>query len=160
SLYGSTSGDYVGEGGIFPLPNGNFVVDSSSWNNGAAHQAGAVTYVNGATGLVGPVTASNSLVGTSTTDQAGSNSGPRVTVVANGDYVVASTLGTRGWTTGVGAVTFAKGPAGLSGPATASNSLVGTTPSDAVGNGTITPLTNGDYVVSSISWHNGSVAHA
>ena len=42
------------------LTNGNYVVDSAHWNN----YMGAVTWGSGTTGVVGVVSAANSLVGT------------------------------------------------------------------------------------------------
>ena len=60
---GSKSGDYVGIGGIVALSNGNYVVSSSYWDNGAATDAGAATWGNGTTGISGVVSASNSILG-------------------------------------------------------------------------------------------------
>lgn len=58
SLFGSAF-DYVADG-IEVLSNGNYVVKSPYWNNGAVSSAGAVTFGNGTTGTVGLVTSSNS----------------------------------------------------------------------------------------------------
>ncbi len=69
SLTGTTASDYVGSRGIRVLGNGNYVVCSPFWNNGSAIGAGAVTWVNGASGLSGAVSMTNSLVGTATNDQ-------------------------------------------------------------------------------------------
>ena len=55
--------DYVGYGGVTALTNGNYVVASFSWNNGAATDAGAATWGSGTTGVSGVVSAANSLVG-------------------------------------------------------------------------------------------------
>ncbi|MEG8038624.1 filamentous hemagglutinin N-terminal domain-containing protein [Sphingomonas sp. LR60] len=57
--YGFYNGDDVGSAGITQLSNGALVVTASNWGHGR----GAVTYVNGAAGLKGLVSASNSLVG-------------------------------------------------------------------------------------------------
>jgi len=73
SLVGSKTSDHVGSQGVTVLTNGNYVVDSPFWNNSAAMRAGAVTWANGATGLVGVVDATNSLVGTNSNDQIGDN---------------------------------------------------------------------------------------
>ena len=50
TLTGSSVGDSVGNGGVTLLKNGNFVVGSYSWSNGATSRVGAVTWANGATG--------------------------------------------------------------------------------------------------------------
>src|SRR5579871_5920434 len=69
TLTGSTADDRVGYGGVVVLANGNFVVLSPNWSNGAANFAGAVTWVDGTTGLSGAVSATNSLVGSSALDR-------------------------------------------------------------------------------------------
>ena len=63
SLVGSALFDQVGSF-VTGLANGNYVVSSRLWNNGAATDAGAVTFGNGTTGVSGAVSAANSLVGT------------------------------------------------------------------------------------------------
>jgi hypothetical protein len=60
SLVGSRPGDRVGSAGVTALANGNYVVQSPSWNGGL----GAATWGDGTTGIIGPVDATNSLVGT------------------------------------------------------------------------------------------------
>src|SRR5262245_17038196 len=59
TLTGSTPDDSIGDGGIVVVGNSNFLVISGNWNNGAATAAGAVTWVNGTTGLNGAVSAGN-----------------------------------------------------------------------------------------------------
>ncbi len=54
------------------LSNGNYVVDSSTWANGTAADAGAVTWGNGTAGVSGPISATNSLVGSTANDSVGS----------------------------------------------------------------------------------------
>ncbi|MBN2647285.1 MAG: filamentous hemagglutinin N-terminal domain-containing protein [Thiotrichales bacterium] len=151
SLVGSTANDSVGMGnvGVVTLSNGNFVVRSSFWNS----LAGAVTWVNGNTGLTGTVSASNSLVGTTSGDQVGNFS---VTALTNGNYVVNS----PGWSNGsisyTGAVTWGNGTSGVTGTIDANNSLVGSKANDQVGTGGVTALTNGNYVVASRLWDSDS----
>ncbi len=72
SLVGTSNFDEVGFGGVTALTNGNYVISSSSWDNGTAVDAGAVTWGNGSAGTSGTVSASNSLVGTSNYDYVGS----------------------------------------------------------------------------------------
>ena len=63
SLVGSTANDQVGFWGVTALSNGNYVVSSPDWDNGAIADAGAVTWGNGTSGVTGAVSAANSLVG-------------------------------------------------------------------------------------------------
>jgi hypothetical protein len=49
------------------------MVGSPFWNNGAINSAGAVTWCDGSTGRVGALSASNSLVGSSASDNIGIN---------------------------------------------------------------------------------------
>ena len=87
TLAGSTAGDQVGSGGVTALGNGHYVVRSSSWANGSATNAGAVTWGSGTTGVSGAVSAANSLVGSTASDQVGVNG---ITALGNNNYVVAS----------------------------------------------------------------------
>jgi hypothetical protein len=145
SLVGSTAGDEVGNDVIYCLPNDNYIISSGQWSNGK----GAVTFGNGATGISGPVSASNSLVGSNTDDAIGSQG---VYILTNGNYVVDSI----NWSSGTGAVTWGSGTTGVSGIVSASNSLVGSSPGDLVG--LVWPLTNGNYVITSSSWSDNKGA--
>jgi hypothetical protein len=156
SLVGSTSSDVISSGGVTALTNGNYVVRSPAWHNGALATAGAVTWGNGTTGISGAVSAANSLVGSKASDQVG-NIG--VFALTNGNYVVASTAWDNGATVDAGAATWCSGTTGRSGTLSAANSLVGSTTSDQVGL-LIVPLTNGNYVVRSSNWDNGAIANA
>ncbi|NNE66061.1 MAG: hypothetical protein HKN33_05795, partial [Pyrinomonadaceae bacterium] len=153
SLVGSAIGDFVGKQ-IVPLPNGNYVVASSEWSNGAATKAGAVTLASGTTGISGIVTPSNSLVGTTEMDRVGWN----IFVLANGNFVVSSFYWDNSSIVDVGSATFVNGATGLTGPVTDSNSLVGSTAGDKISQ--VTPLTNGNYVVRSTDWDNGQIVDA
>ncbi|MEZ6066482.1 MAG: hypothetical protein R3B90_12415 [Planctomycetaceae bacterium] len=93
SLVGTQTSDQVGNGGVVALTNGNYVVRSTAWDNGTATNAGAVTWGSGTAGVSGAVDATNSLVGTQTSDQVG-NFG--VVALTNGNYVVVS----RNWDNG------------------------------------------------------------
>jgi hypothetical protein len=141
SLVGSTASDYVGSGRVTALANGNYVVSSSNWNGGM----GAVTFGSGTSGVVGAVSASNSLVGSTAYDYVG---GDGITALTNGNYVVRSS----NWNGGMGAATFGSGSSGVSGAVSASNSLVGSTAGDYVGNTGIYAFANGNYVVASGNW--------
>ena len=104
--------------------NGNYVVVNPSWNGGY----GAVTWGSGTAGVKGTISASNSLIGATANDHVGGgyatlangySVGGSVTVLSNGNYVVASPL----WSNQTGAVTWGSGTAGVKGTISASNSL-------------------------------------
>ena len=170
-LTGSTAGDRVGcwlaNGsscqyfGVTVLSNGNFVVTSLYWHNGAsagagaAANAGAVTWGSSVTGVSGEVSAANSLVGATANDQVGYDG---VTALNNGNYVVASPYWQNGTATHAGAVTWGNGATGVSGVVSAANSLVGSTANDHVGYFFIMALNNGNYVVVSPDWNNNAGA--
>ena len=160
SLVGSSAGDGVGadgfDGNLVLLNNGNYVVASFSWNNGAASNAGAVTWGSGTTGVKGAISATNSLVGSKADDSVGFYG---IVKLTNGNYVVCSAAWDNGATLNVGAVTWGSGTSALTGVVSSTNSLIGTSTDDQVGYfGRVIPLTNGHYVVNSPDWRNGAVA--
>jgi hypothetical protein len=166
SLVGSTANDFVGGGGVTALSNGNYVVSTPTWTNGAATAAGAVTWGSGTAGISGAVSATNSLVGSTENDSVGTGD---VTALSDGNYVVSSPGWSNGAATGAGAVTWGSGAAGVNGPISATNSLVGSSANDSVGGvnavgwglfGSVTALSDGNYVVSSPSWSNGAATDA
>jgi hypothetical protein len=128
--------------GVAALRNGNYVVQSANWNG----NRGAATWGDGTVGVSGVVDPSNSLVGSNPDDQV---SYFGVAALSNGNYVVSSPY----WNSGRGAATWGDGTAGVRGPVDDGNSLVGSNPQDSVGNGGITALSNGNYVVSSSYWN-------
>lgn len=156
SLVGLKSGDFIGGGGVGTLPNGNYLVNSPVWDNGTVNAAGAVTYCNGTTGLTGPVTPSNSLVGTKENDVVGDTG---VAVLTNGNYVVGSPFWNNGGIQNAGAATWGNGTTGITGPVTEANSIVGSATGDQVGyTGGIWALPNGNYVILSDLWGNSTGA--
>ena len=73
-----------GSGGIGVLfGDGQYVVSSPDWNNGA----GAVTLAHDASGVTGTIGSSNSLVGANSGDAIGSGG---ITLLDNGNIVVLS----------------------------------------------------------------------
>jgi hypothetical protein len=94
SLIGSSAIDTVSSDGITALPNGNYVVLSSGWNNGTVSSVGAITWGNGATGISGIVSTINSLTGSVTGDFGNRNSDQASTLavigLSNGNYIVPS----------------------------------------------------------------------
>jgi Repeat of unknown function (DUF5650) len=155
SLVGATAGDLIGKSGI-ALSNGNYVVGSASWVNGVTPDAGAMAWGNGSVGSSGLVSATNALVGTTTGDRVGAC--PTV-ALSSGNYVVCSREWNNGVAnSGVGAVTWGNGNTGSSGLVSTSNSLVGSTAGDLVGTNIIA-LSNGNYVVGSPQWDDGSTGN-
>ena len=111
---------------VTELANGNYVVSSPEWANGAAADAGAVTWGDGTKGVTGTVSAANSLVGSTAGDQVGSYEFGwwyGVTALANGNYVVGSPKWHNGAASYAGAVTWGDGKFGTTGPITADNSV-------------------------------------
>ena len=87
AIYDTVDG-YCQFSGITVLNNGNYIVASPSWANGAsAAGAGAVTWGSGATGVSGEVSAANSLVGSTAGDDVGASI---ETTLSNGNYMVIS----------------------------------------------------------------------
>jgi hypothetical protein len=148
SLVGTASSDMIGIV-ITLLSNGNYVVSSSSWNNGA----GAATWANGTKAITGTVSAANSLIGGAAND----NVADSVMALNNGNYVVSSPYWQNGAISGVGAVTWGDGNTGTTGLVSTANSLVGSTADDNIGT-VLKALSNGNYLVVSSSWHNGGPA--
>jgi hypothetical protein len=157
SLVGSTVGDRVGISGVTALADGSYIICSASWDNGAIVNAGAATFGNGITGIVGPVTTANSLYGTNPNDFVGALGAVALT---NGNYVVISSFWGGGIADRIGAVTLGNRLTGLTGPVSPANSLVGSTANDYVGQDGVTILSNGNFVVNSRSWHHGSTINA
>jgi hypothetical protein len=153
SLVGTTAGDRVGSG-LRALANGNYVVHGTEWDNGSASDAGAATFGNGVTGVTGPITAANSLVGTSTDDRVGSH----VTELANGHFVIGSSAWDSGLVVDAGAATFANGTTGITGTISAANSLIGGSAGDRVGDHGVVPLPSGNYLVESLEWNHAAGA--
>jgi len=159
-LRGRTSGDHIGSYGLVAVGAGNFVVLSPSWQADAGELGGAVTWVDGAIGLAGVVSSSNSITGARGAPSHGSLG---ITALNNGNYVIVS----PGWNDGRGAATWCNGAGGTVGAISAANSLVGV-PGNFVAwrgiifdypNTGVLPLANGNYVVTSslaVTWGNGN----
>ncbi len=156
SLVGSTTGDGTTIT-INPLTgNGNYVVATSSWDNGVITNVGATTWCNGTAGCTGAISPANSLIGSTSGDQVSSAG---ITTLTNGNYVIRSTAWTNGAVAAAGAVTWCNGATGcVPGIVTVANSLVGSTASDNVGQFG-SALANGNYVIRSNGWDNGAIAN-
>jgi hypothetical protein len=165
-MTGSTDEDRVGSGGVMELLDGNFVVASPRWNNDGATMAGAATWCSATTGCPATVSAANSLVGSNTNDYVGSNSSVTVSnltdyngilPISGSAYLVKSIY----WNSSRGAVTPCASGSDVNcvGVVSSTNSLVGTTASDLIGNN-VTLIPSGGYVVFSSWWNNGTKASA
>jgi len=132
SLVGATSGDRVGEEGVFALNNGHYVVDTARWDNGATVDAGALTWRNGSGSSNGVISASNSLVGSTANDRVGDSASSFAPVVAqsNGNYVVLNSRWNNAAIVDAGAISLGFGAGGTVGPITAVNSVRGTVTND------------------------------
>jgi hypothetical protein len=138
SLIGASPRDRIGTSGAVALAGGNYVVLGPEWDNGAAVDAGAATWGDGAVGTTGVVTASNSIVG----GVAYMLVGLEVLPLVNGNYVVDSI-----WPGGgPESVTWGNGAAGTSGVASAENSLVGSDEA-SLERSVVHGLADGNYVV-------------
>jgi len=67
SLIGTIANDQVGISGVAALSNGNYMVRSQTWDNGAVANAGATTFALGTVGIIGIVSPTNSMVGSEKT---------------------------------------------------------------------------------------------
>jgi uncharacterized protein DUF5650/dockerin type I repeat protein len=144
--------DQVGNTGLTALANGNYVVSSGFWY----YTSGAATWGDGTKGATGEVSTANSLCGNSSNCYVGVNG---VTALTNGNYVVLSSQWTlNGGINNVGAVTWGDGTKGITGYVASYNSLTGSQANDRVGGGGITALPNGNYVVGSPNWADGTTA--
>src|SRR5262249_54173459 len=135
------------------LPNGDYVIESPSWNN----NMGAATWVDGSAAATGTVSASNSLVGSVSGTSGDKVSSGGVVVLPNGNFVVLSPL----WSISKGAATWGTKTSLVTGTLPSPNSLVGPTggsTSDQVGSGGITTLADGNFVVSSPKWNSSAGA--
>ena len=158
TLVGSTAFDFVGSS-CEDARRRQHVVIIPDWDNGAATDAGAVTFGDGITGVSGVVSSANCLVGSTAVDQVGS--GFSVVAFDGGNYVVLSPGWDNGAATDAGAVTFGNGITGVSGVVSSANSLVGSTAVDQVGSGfSVVTLDGGNYIVISPDWDNGAATDA
>jgi hypothetical protein len=188
SLIGGTGFDSVGKN-VVALANGNYVVGSPSWFNPLVQRrVGAATFSLGNGSTVGLVSASNSLVGVNNGDQIGANlrslnvAGPLYAQVkelqiddgrlqsaervadsrrssGNIHYLAISPSFDSAVGTNVGAVTWGSGVTGVSGPVSASNSLLGSSSGDLLGICSLV-LSSGNYVAISPHFDVGLLADA
>lgn len=156
SFVGDAAGAMVSGVNLTALSNGNYVI-GSSYGSSTPANIGAVTLGNGATGLIGTLSPSNSLVGSNTDDLVGSNG---ITGSSDGDYIVRSSGWDNGLVVNAGAVTWCNGTTGCAGMVVSTaNSVYGTHTSDNIGATSVTALSNGHFVVNSTEWDSDSAAN-
>ena len=97
------------------LTNGNFVVVSHAWSNGV----GANTWASGTRGRTRPVSANNSLIGTTV------YFGPIVMALSDGNYTLTNTYSSSDAGIAAGEITLASGNFGLVGTVQPWNSVIG-----------------------------------
>jgi len=114
SLVGGTAVDQVGNHGVTALTNGNYVISSPDWDYSGIVDAGAVTWGDGTSGVVGEVSPANSLVGSTAGDKVG-----WVMELVNGNYIVGSTTWDNAGVVDAGAVTWGDGTTGVVGAVSA-----------------------------------------
>ena len=139
-------------GAVTVLTNGNYVVTDPSWANGSIAAVGAVYLYDGSTNAL-----ISTLTGSTANDKVGSSG---ILPLSNGNFVVRSGNWTNGSAAQAGAVTWVNGTTGLSGAVSTANSLVGSNTGDLVGSGATALANNGNYVIYSMSWANGSATAA
>ncbi|MFN6053127.1 MAG: hypothetical protein ACK47R_20045, partial [Planctomycetia bacterium] len=164
SLVGTTANQFSGVGAL-ALSNGNYVVYTPLWDSSTTVDVGAITWGSGTTGVIGNISASNSLVGSKQNDfLAWSYQGRNFydnspIVLSNGNLVYGLRYLDNNNVVNAGAMVWMSGSQPTTGVIGAANSLVGTTTGDLL-SATINSLPNGNYVVLSPNWDNGSVVDA
>lgn len=169
SLVGSSADDYIGTN-VLALSQGNAITWSSLWDNGAAVDAGAVSWMSGTGPTAGVIGAANSMVGSNTNDFLGTDANLNSGIVSlgNGNVLVFSKHWHLTPQIDTGAVTWMSGSTATTGVVDASNSLIGSYAADRVGYVSNHPygdkpsyaeLGNGNVVVTSGYW-NGSAGAA
>jgi hypothetical protein len=128
SLVGTRTGDRVGSAGVVSVPGGDYVVISSLWDADGVTDAGAITLGSGMSGVGGPVSATNSIIGGSAQDFI------QVFVFTydNGNFV----LHFSGWNNAgllnAGATTLGLANGSVVGPITSTHSVLGNLPGSGI----------------------------
>jgi hypothetical protein len=149
SLIGTAPEDNVCAGGVIALEgNGNYVVISPFFgrNGASTPQSAAATWGDGALGVTGAVSQSNSLIGMAGPD---GSSVEAIALHGNGNYVVTFGGGVLFDGPGYDPVVWAPGTTGVRGVARMNNAQFSQLPGSAPN---IVPLANGHYVVTRSRW--------
>jgi len=149
-LAGDVAGDSLGSGSIIALDNGNYVIASPNDSENGIVAAGSVRLMNGSTGAQIGI-----LTGDVQSDQLGFGF-PGITMLGNGNYVIASQFDDEGSIVNAGSVRLADGSTG----AQIGAALAGDVASDQLGGDGITVLGNNNYVIASHFDDEGGIANA
>jgi hypothetical protein len=155
SFVGTTGGDNLGSAGIAVLLGDVFGVYSPLWDNGAAADAGAITWGSLAGGLTGTVNAANSVFGTQANDSVGASGAFGYTLLSGG----ARFYNISTWNDDRGAMLWVNPAAPPRGAVSAANSLVGSTPGDMNGR-FFQLLFDTTYGLVFPNWDNGGAVDA
>lgn len=152
-----SSGDRVGGAGALALSGGGYVVFSPNWDpEGTDAELGAATFCP-PSGCTGNVTLANSLTGSKAGDEVGLTNGAQL---AGGAIIIKSPNWANGAHSNAGAVTFCGTPGACQGSTvTLSNSVVSDQDNLQYGL-SVTPLSNGAYLIAATQWANGAAAIA
>jgi hypothetical protein len=149
SIYGDDANDQLGSSSITALANNNYVIASELDDEGGIVDAGSVRLVDGATGM--PI--GTPIVGDVSIDSLGENG---IIALANNNYVVASASDDLGGIVNAGSVRLVNGSTGVQ----IGTPIVGDTADDRLGFGSVTALTNNNYVLASTLDDEGGVVDA
>ncbi|MEM8843569.1 MAG: hypothetical protein AAGB35_00825 [Pseudomonadota bacterium] len=138
SIYGDNADDSISSQGIIALANNNFVIISESDDVGGVTDTGSVILVDGSTGAQ-----INSVSGDDANDLIGSGG---VSVLSNGNFVIASENDDVGGISNVGSVRLIDGSTGVE-----INSIAGDAAGDSLGSDGVTVLGNNNFVIASSS---------
>lgn len=156
SIIGSSANEQIGRSSSFKkLTGNNFVLASEYWDNGAATDAGFVYFGDASVAPPTSFSASNALVGSLANDRVGN----KIYTLSNSNYVVTSPMWDAGAIVNVGAVTWGSATTGISGAVSSTNSIIGSQANDQVGQ-RFFPLSNGNYVIGSYNFDNGTISNA
>jgi len=108
SLVGNQIGDDVGTVTVLG-GSGNYLVGVPHWGSGTHFDLGAAAWGNARTGVAGPISSANALVGTDDGDQIGQT----ITAVGNGNAVIDNHT----------SVTLMRGTSGLAGGVSAADTI-------------------------------------
>ena len=161
STVGARTDDFLGSSyggigistpGVTALKNGDFVISSVSANSSSTARVGAITRVAASSGMVGAISPSNSLYGTSENDFLDAG----VTALESGKYVINVPNWDNGAIVDAGASVLCIARAGCVGNLSAASGLTGSSANERIGFRPAVALVNGDYVVTSPFWsHSG-----
>jgi len=147
-IVGDVADDVLGSDGIFVLANNNYVIASTSDDEGGIENAGSVRLVDGNTGLqIG-----SPIIGDMIGDRLGSEG---ITVLANNNYVIASPGDDLGGIDNAGSVRLVDGSTGLQ----IGSPIAGDVTNDGLGSSVIA-LANNNYVIISAFDDEGGIENA